>query len=140
MDTKTKTITIETTVNAPVEKAWKYWTEPAHITKWNFASDDWQCPTAQSDLKPGGKFSCRMEAKDGSLGFDFGGVYDEVKNNELINYTLGDDRKVSVKFSDLGGKTKVTETFEAESTHSEEMQRNGWQAILDNYKKHVESD
>ena len=123
MDTTTKTITVETTVNAPVEKAWRYWTEPEHITKWNFASDDWRCPTAQSDLKAGGKFSCRMEAKDGSIGFDFGGVFDEVKNNELINYTLGDDRKVSVKFSDLGDKTKITETFEAEGTHSEDMQK-----------------
>ena len=139
METKAKTITVETTVNAPVEKAWKYWTEPEHITKWNFASDDWQCPTAQNDPRTGGKFSARMEAKDGSMGFDFGGVYDEVRDNELISYTMGDGRKVFVNFSPMGNQTRITETFDAETTHSVEMQKGGWQAILDNYKKHVEA-
>lgn len=139
MDTGIKnSITVETTVNAPLEKAWQYWTEPDHITKWNFASNDWQCPSAQNDPRTGGKFSSRMEAKDGSMGFDFGGVYDLVKIHELIEYTMGDGRKVIVKFIPEGNKTRITETFDAENTHSVEMQRTGWQAIMDNYKKHVE--
>lgn len=89
-------ITVETTVNAPVEKAWEFWTKPEHITNWSFASEDWHAPRAENDLRAGGKFLTRMEAKDGSFGFDFGGVYDEVKLNEFISYTLGDDRKVTV--------------------------------------------
>ena len=132
-------VTVETTVNAPVEKVWKSWSEPQHITKWCAASDDWHAPTAENDLRTGGTFSTRMEAKDGSFGFDFGGVYDNVKNNELIEYTMGDGRKVHVTFSSLGDKTKIVETFEAESTNPVEMQRGGWQAILDNFKKYTES-
>ena len=134
---KTK-ITVETIVNAPIEKAWEYFTKPEHITKWNFASSDWHSPTAENDLQPGGKFNYRMEAKDGSFGFDFGGVYDAVETNKTIEYTIGDGRKVRVDFSDDNGATKVTETFEAESTNSVELQKGGWQAILDNYKKHAE--
>ena len=133
-------ITVETIVNAPVEKAWQYWTEPQHITKWNFASDDWHSPKAENDLRAGGAFSCRMEAKDGSFGFDFGGIYDEVKPNEKIAYTMGDGRKAEVLFSGIGSQTKVIETFDAESMNSVELQRGGWQAILDNYKKHVEAN
>ena len=141
METANKTnITVEATVNARVDKVWKYWSAPEHITKWNNASDDWHSPRAENDLRTGGKFSTRMEAKDGSMGFDFGGVYDDVRQNELIEFTMGDGRKVSVKFSDKGNETKIVETFEAEETHSIEMQRGGWQAILDNFKKYTETN
>ncbi|MDB5247232.1 MAG: polyketide cyclase [Segetibacter sp.] len=141
METTNKTsITVENTVKAPVEKVWKFWTEPEHIKQWNNASDDWHTPSAENDLRPAGKFSARMEAKDGSFGFDFGGVYDEVRENEYIAYTLGDDRKVEITFSPHGNETKVVETFEAEGTHSIELQRGGWQAILDNFKKHAEAN
>jgi len=132
-------ITVEAIVNAPVEKVWKTWSEPQHITKWCAASDDWHAPKAENDLRTGGKFSTRMEAKDGSFGFDFGGVYDNVKKNELIEYTMGDGRKVQVTFSPSGNQTKIVETFEAESTNPVEMQRGGWQAILDNFKKYTET-
>ena len=132
-------ITVEATVNAPVEKVWKTWSEPQHITKWCAASEDWHAPKAENDLRTGGKFSTRMEAKDGSFGFDFGGVYDNVKKNELIEYTMGDGRKVQVTFSPSGDQTKIVETFEAESTNPVEMQRGGWQAILDNFKKYTET-
>src|SRR5687767_11022538 len=139
METATNTsITVQSTVNAPVEKVWKYWTSPEHITKWNAASDDWHSPRAENDLRVGGKFSARMEAKDGSMGFDFAGVYDAVKTNELIEYTMSDGRKVSVKFSRNGNQTQVVETFDAEGMNSLELQRTGWQAILDNFKKYVE--
>jgi uncharacterized protein YndB with AHSA1/START domain len=136
---KTRDITVQTTVNAPVEKVWQYFTSPEHITGWNYASDDWHSPRAENDLRPGGKFSARMEAKDGSMGFDFAGVYDEVKNNEFFAYTMGDDRKVKVNFKSLGDKTEVIETFEPENTFAPEYQQAGWQAILDNFKKYVES-
>jgi uncharacterized protein YndB with AHSA1/START domain len=134
-----KSITIESIVNAPIDKVWKLWTEPEHIKKWNNASPDWHTPYAENDLKAGGKFSSRMEAKDGSFGFDFEGVYDEVKTNELISYTLGDGRKVKITFSVQDNKIKVVETFEAEDTNPIEMQRGGWQAILDNFKSYTES-
>ena len=132
-------ITVETTVNAPVEKVWKTWNEPQHIKNWCAASEDWHAPKAENDLRTGGTFSTRMEAKDGSFGFDFGGVYDNVKKNELIEYTMGDGRKVQVTFSPSGNQTKIVETFEAESTNPVEMQRGGWQAILDNFKKYTET-
>lgn len=131
-------ITVETTVHAPVEKVWAYWTEPQHITKWTFASDDWHAPHAENDLRVGGTFTTRMEAKDGSFGFDLGGVYDEVRINEFTSYTLGDGRKVAVTFISEGNDTKVIETFEAEATHPTEHQQAGWQAILDNFKKYSE--
>jgi len=141
METTKKTaITIESTVKAPVEKVWKLWADPEHITKWATASDDWHTPTAQNDLRVGGKFSSRMEAKDGSMGFDFGGVYDEVKANELIEYTLGDGRKVVVHFTGKGDTTKIVQTFEAEETNPIEMQRGGWQAILNNFTKYAEAN
>ena len=142
METTTNTptkITVETTVNVPVEKVWRSWTEPQHITKWNNASDDWHTPRAENDLRTGGKFLSRMEAKDGSMGFDFGGVYDAVKEHQYIEYTLGDKRKVKINFAPQNGNTKVVESFEAENTHALEMQRNGWQAILDNFKKYTEN-
>ena len=131
-------IILETTVNAPIEKVWECWTVPEHIGQWNNASDDWHTPSASSDLRNGGHFSYRMEAKDGSFGFDFGGVYDEVKTNELISYTLGDGRKVKVIFTGTGDTTKVTEAFEAETENPVELQRGGWQAILNNFKNYVE--
>ena len=140
METQEKTLlTVENTINAPVEKVWEYWTKPAHITKWNNASDDWHTPWAKNDLREGGSFSARMEAKDGSMGFDFGGVYDAVKPNEYIEYTLGDGRKVKIFFTSKGNTTKVVESFEAENTNSLEMQQGGWQAIMDNFKKYTEA-
>jgi uncharacterized protein YndB with AHSA1/START domain len=132
-------VTVETTVNAPVEKVWRAWSEPQHITKWCAASDDWHAPKAENDLRTGGAFSTRMEAKDGSFGFDFGGVYDNVRKHELIAYTMDDGRKVQVTFSPSGDQTKVIETFDAETTNPVEMQRGGWQAILDNFKKYTEA-
>lgn len=141
MNTTAKTqITVQSTVNAPVQKVWDLFTNPKHVTQWNNASDDWHTPTAQNDLRTGGNFSYRMEAKDGSVGFDFAGIYDAVKTNELIEYTIGDGRKVKVTFSGKGNETNVVETFEAEDIHSHEMQRGGWQAILDNFKKYVEAN
>jgi uncharacterized protein YndB with AHSA1/START domain len=132
------TITVKTTVNAPVEKVWTFWTLPEHITQWNNASDDWHTPSATNDLRSGGKFTCRMEAKDGSFGFDFWGIYDEVKTNELIAYTMGDGRKAKIVFTSQGNTTKVVETFEAETENTIELQRGGWQNILDNFKKYAE--
>ncbi len=140
METANRTkITVESTIKAPVEKVWDYWTSPEHIKKWNSASDDWHTPFSENDLRVGGKFASRMEARDGSFGFDFGGIYDEVVQNKRIAYTLGDDRKVVVNFSTNGSETKVVETFEAEDTHSIEMQQGGWQAILDNFKRYTEA-
>jgi|SRR6185503_1738260 len=132
-------ITVAATVNAPVEKVWKLWTTPEDIIHWNNASPDWHTPSAENDLRKGGKFSYRMEAKDGSFGFDFGGVYDEVIENKLIKYTLGDNRKVEVLFSSNSDATTVTENFEPENENPIEMQRGGWQAILDNFKNYAES-
>jgi uncharacterized protein YndB with AHSA1/START domain len=140
MGTDNKSITIENTINASVEKVWKLWTTPEHIMKWNAASEDWHTPKAENDLREGGKFSSRMEAKDGSFGFDFGGTYDRIIPNELIEYSLGDGRKVKVHFQSIGNTTKVTETFEAEAENSIDMQRQGWKAILDNFKKYAEAN
>ncbi len=137
---KKETITVAATVNAPIEKVWEFWTTPGHIIKWNNASDDWHTPHAENDLRVGGKFLARMEAKDGSYSFDFEGVYDEVKTNESIIYTLGDGRKVEITFEADGQTTKVIESFEAEGTNSLEMQQTGWQAILDNFKKYTEAN
>lgn len=139
METQNATvITVQTTVKAPVQKVWDYFSAPEHIVKWNAASDDWHTTKSENDLRTGGKFSARMEAKDGSFGFDFGGVYDEVRDNEYFAYTMGDGRKVQVTFEPHAGGTKLTESFEAEGTNSVEMQRGGWQAILDNFKKYTE--
>ncbi|MBX4258795.1 SRPBCC family protein [Clostridium estertheticum] len=131
-------ITVETTVNGPIEKVWKYWTEPRHITKWNNASDDWHTPFSENDLRVGGKFLSRMEAKDGSFGFDFSGIYDVVKLNEIISYALDDSRKVKITFICQENKTKIIENFEAKKTNSIELQQKGWQSILDNFKKYTE--
>ena len=142
METATKTvITVQNTVNAPVSKVWAYWTAPEHICKWNNASDDWHTPWATNDLRVGGVFVARMEAKDGSFGFDFGGTYDAVNENEYIEYHInGDARKVKIYFTAEGNSTKVMESFEAETENSDELQRGGWQAILDNFKKYTESN
>lgn len=141
METSNKTIiTVEATVNAPVEKVWKFWSSPEHITKWNNASDDWHTPYAENDLQVGGKFTSRMEAKDGSFGFDFWGIYDVVVTNERIEYTLGDDRKVKIVFTNKGNATQVIESFEAENENSIELQKGGWQAILDNFRKYTEEN
>lgn len=139
MATQATVITVEATVNAPIATVWESWTNPVHITKWNNASEDWHTPWAKNDLRVGGSFSSRMEAKDGSFGFEFGGVYDAVTTNELIAYTMADGRKVIVEFSAEGDATKVVERFDAETENPVEIQQMGWQAILDNFKKYTES-
>lgn len=131
-------ITIEALISASSQKTWEAWTKPEHITKWNFASDDWQCPSASNDLRVGGKYSARMEAKDGSFGFDFEAIYDEVLDQKRLSYTIADGRKVVTNFEVVGNQTKVTTVFEAENQNSKEMQKNGWQAILNNFKKYAE--
>src|SRR5215208_1614340 len=139
MDEK-KTIKVQAVINAPVEQVWKLYTEPEHVTKWNNASNDWHTPRAENDLKVGGKFLYRMEAKDGSSGFNFDGTYEQVKINELIVYSLTDGRKGEVIFTkDNDTRTKMATAFEAENTNSIEMQRDGWQAILNNFNKYVET-
>jgi len=135
-----KSVTVQTTVDVPVEKVWEYWTAPEHITKWNNASDDWHTTRSENDLRVGGKFLSRMEAKAGSMGFDFEGVYEEVIPNETIVYVLGDGRKVRIDFTRNGFGSKIVETFNTENVHSEEQQRTGWQNILDNFKRYTEAD
>jgi uncharacterized protein YndB with AHSA1/START domain len=140
METANKTrITVETSVNTPLQTVWEYWTKPEHITQWNAASEDWHTPWAENDLQVGGKFRARMEARDGSFGFDFEGTYTDVQDLRHLEYTIADGRKVQVNFSSQGEATKIVETFEAEDTHSIEMQKEGWQAIMDNFKKYAES-
>lgn len=141
------TITVQTIINAPLEKVWNYWNEPEHITKWAFASDDWEAPHATNDLQVGGKFVTTMAAKDKSVSFDFGGTYTNIIPNELIEYSMSNDpteesaRKVSISFSSPSEETtKIVETFDPENENPEEMQRAGWQAILDNFKKYVENN
>ncbi len=136
------TISVETTVNAPLDKVWLMWNDPAHITQWNAASPDWHTPRAENNLKRGGRFTARMEAKDGSFGFDFGGTYDEVLPGRHIAYTMDDGRQVQINFSTdaEAGTTTVAESFEAEGTHSQQQQQSGWQAILDNFKRYVEGE
>ncbi len=137
---KKEKITIEATILAPVSKVWNFYTRPTHIGKWNAASDDWHTTRAENDLRVGGKFLSRMEAKDGSFGFDFTGVYDEVKINELIIYTMEDGRKAKILFTSIDNQTKMVIDFAAETENPIEMQRGGWQAILNNFKKYVESN
>jgi uncharacterized protein YndB with AHSA1/START domain len=131
-------VMVETTIQTPVERVWKYWTEPEHIIKWNNASDDWHTPIAENDLRVGGKFLSRMEAKDGSFGFDFTGVYEAVRINEGISYILEDGRKVNITFISQGNETKIIEAFDPETENSIELQKEGWQAILDNFKRYAE--
>ncbi|MFA9186888.1 SRPBCC family protein [Flavobacterium sp. FBOR7N2.3] len=132
-------ITIKTTVNASISKVWEFWTLPEHITKWSFASPDWHTPYAENDLKTGGKFKSTMAAKDGSMSFDFEGEYTLVKPNEAIEYVMADGRKVEIAFKETSSGVEIIENFDPEAENSEEMQRGGWQAILDNFKKYVES-
>ena len=132
-------IAIDTLVNAPVEIVWTRYTEPDHITQWNFASEDWCCPSAANDLQVGGRYIARMEAKDGSMGFDFGGTYDSVEPKKSLAYTLDDGRRVETTFTPEGSGTRVRTVFDAEGENSEEMQRSGWQAILDNFRRHAEA-
>jgi uncharacterized protein YndB with AHSA1/START domain len=133
-------IIVEAIVQAPIEKVWDCWNKPEHIVKWNFASDDWECPSAENDLRVGGRLVSRMQAKDGSFGFDFGGTYTEVEPMKKIAYTMdGDGRRVEIRFESLGEGTRVEESFDPESENSEEMQRGGWQAILNNFKQYAKS-
>jgi len=134
-------VKIDITILAPVEKVWDYFNDPKHITKWNFAHESWFCPSSENDLKQGGKFNNRMEAKDGSFGFDFIGIYDEVIPNERIKYHIEDGRNVEVVFEKIDeNTTKVTEIFDPEKQNSAEMQREGWYAILNNFHKYVENN
>ncbi len=136
----TTKVTIETTISADTKKVWDHYTKPEHIIKWNFAADDWHCPRAENDLRAGGKLKSRMEAKDGSFGFDFEATYDEIVDQKKIAYTIADGRKVTVHFEDRDGSTVITTIFDAENENPVEMQRTGWQAILDNFKKYVEEN
>lgn len=133
-------IKIETTISADVKKVWDYFNKPEHITNWNNASDDWHCPKAENDLRVGGKLKSRMEAKDRSFGFDFEAVYDEVIDHKKITYTMADGRQASTEFENHNDKIKVTTIFDAENENPIDMQRDGWQAILNNFKKYVESN
>jgi len=130
-------ITVETTVAVPIEKVWRAWNTPEEIKQWNAASDDWHTTKSEVDLRGGGVFSSRMEAKDGCMGFDFGGTYTKIVEHKLIKSAFG-DRTLVVEFMPIHEGVTVRETFDAETTHSVEHQRNGWQAILNNCKKHVE--
>lgn len=129
-------ITVEATIDAPMAKVWSAYTTPDSVTQWNFASDDWHCPQAAGDLRVGGVFSSRMEAKDGSVGFDFEGTYTKIEEHKLIEYSFG-DRAAKVEFIPDSNRVTVRITFDAEATYPVEMQRGGWQAILDNFAKHV---
>lgn len=134
-------ITIKSTISAPVQKVWDYFNTPDHITKWNFAHESWQCPSSENDLRAGGTFKTRMEAKDGSFGFDFEGIYDEVIPGEKIKYHLEDGRNVEIQFQKIDGDTtKVIQIFDPEQQNPIEMQRDGWYAILNNFQKYVENN
>lgn len=132
-------IVVTTTVQLPIQKVWEFYTLPEHITKWNFASEDWHCPSASNDLRVGGKYIARMESKDGKIGFDFEAIYDEIELYKKIFYKLGDQRKVEILFSEEGNATVVRISFDPEGTYSLEQQRAGWQAILDNFRKYCET-
>lgn len=135
-----ETISVASSISASVKKVWNYYTTPEHITQWNFADPSWHCPKAENDLRAGGTYSARMEAKDGSFGFDFEAVYDEIIKEKKISYTMGDGRKATVFFDGNDKVTKVTITFDAESNNSLEMQKNGWQAILNNFASYTEAN
>ncbi len=131
-------ITIRVKLKTSVEKVWECFIEPEHIKQWNNATEDWHTPYAENNLIIGGRFLSRMEVKDGSFGFDFSGVYNDVKQYKSIVYTIDDGRKVTVTFRSLGSETEVIEAFEAEDTNSIELQRSGWQSILDNFARYTE--
>ncbi|HAA01167.1 MAG TPA: SRPBCC family protein [Flavobacteriales bacterium] len=131
-------VTVEAKIEQPVEKIWEFYNEPQHITQWNFASPDWHCPSAQSDLRVGGKYISRMEARDGSMGFDFEAIFDEVDLHKKITYTMVDGRKADIFFQPSGNTSNITIVFDAESENSPELQKSGWQAILNNFKTYCE--
>lgn len=132
-------IQIEATIEAPLAKVWSFWTQPQHITHWNFAADTWCCPRASNDLKVGGQYSARMEAKDGSFGFDFEAVYDQVIDQKKLSYNMSDGRNATTTFESRGSTVKVITVFDAEKMNPEQMQKDGWQSILNNFKKYVET-
>ncbi len=132
-------VTVSALVMAPPDRVWRGWTEPAEITQWNFASDDWYCPSAEADLRVGGTYKARMEAKDGSFGFDFEAVYEAVAPGRALTLAMADGRRASTRFSPEAGGTRVTTEFDAETENPVEMQRGGWQAILDNFKRYIEA-
>lgn len=133
-------VSIHITVNAPSSKVWAAWTSPEDIVNWNFASDTWQCPKAENDLRTGGTFSYRMEAKDGSSSFDFSGKYTDIDQEKRIAYTLGGNREVEVTFEEQAGSTTIQQTFEAEDENSAQQQKQGWLSILTQFKKYVETN
>lgn len=133
-------IKVETLINAPVEKVWTFWTQPQHLTQWTFASSDWHVPYAENDLKVDGKFKTTMAAKDGSAQFDFEGIYSEITEYKRIGYSLADGRQVEITFEETDGQTKVTEIFDPENQNPVEMQKEGWQSILNNFKTYTEEN
>ena len=133
-------IAIQTTVNIPFEEAWKFYTLPEHITGWNFAHPSWHCPSASNDLQVGGKYHARMEARDGSFGFDFVGVYSLIEPYSQLTYTLEDGRTVNIRFNQIGDATTIEILFDPENENPIELQRDGWQAILNNYRAYAESN
>lgn len=135
-----KIVVVETVVHKYVEQVWEFWTTPEHISNWNFATPEWHCPSAEHDLKVGGKLKYHMAAKDGSMAFDYEATFTKIIPNEHLEYRLDDGRNVSIKFLAEVGFTKVIESFEVEDENSIEMQRQGWQAILDNFKRYAESN
>lgn len=139
MNSEIRTLTVQANINSSMDNVWNCWTAPEHIIHWNFASDDWHTPRAENDIRPGGKFKWHMAAKDGSVGFDFEGVYSVAKKHELIEYAMADGRKVSISFVQQGDQVVVTEKFDAENENPLELQLQGWQAILNNFKKYTES-
>lgn len=131
-------IVVSNTIEKPISKVWEYYNSPEHIVNWNFATEDWQCPWAENDMKVGGVYKAKMEAKDGSFGFELKAVYSEIIPEKSFVYILEDKREVSVKFLEKGQATFVEISFDAEQQNPAEMQKAGWQAILDNFKKYAE--
>lgn len=131
-------ITVQASVNAPLEKVWDHYTQPKHIVNWNFADTSWHCPAAENDMQVGGTYKARMEAKDGSNGFDFEAVYTEIVEKERFSYTFW-DRTATVTFQNLGAQTLVTVTFDPEDENPIDMQQAGWQMILNNFKSYTEA-
>lgn len=132
-------ITVETAINADLNKVWEAWNNPVDIRQWNTAQDDWHTTQSSVDLREGGKFRSRMEAKDGTEGFDFEGTYTRIKPHQIIEYRMSDGREVKVEFVESVGQVRVKETFDAETENPPALQRTGWQAILDSFRRHVEA-
>ena len=132
-------ILVTATIKANAKKVWDYYTNPEHIVKWNFAAPSWHCPKATNDMKVGGKYFARMEAKDGSFGFDFKAIYEEIKTGESFSYSFG-DRKATVEFKNLENQTEITIVFDPENENPIEMQKGGWQAILNSFKNYTETN